>query len=283
MAHGRHSYVEFYPSDWIAGTARMTPMQELVYFRVCLYNWDKAALCPASELPLMLGQIEGWEGIVKALIAAGKLAGTPDGSVASPRAMDAAVKASAAWEKKSRGGKTGAAKTNSKRDTRDTPDATPAGIPAGSPDRVDGASPPATPSQNQNQNQLRAADDAREEPDPLEIPRSLIRTDLAQAQDAVLDALGCRSDPRWFGDAGRVQAWLGGGAELDLDILPTIKRLMAKRNGDPPRSLKYFDQAIADAVKTRNQPLPEGKAHAASPESRNGFVAYALDRARGTG
>ena len=49
MSAGRHSYVPFYASDWIAGTARMTPMQELIYFRVCCYIWDKAEPVPDGE------------------------------------------------------------------------------------------------------------------------------------------------------------------------------------------------------------------------------------------
>lgn len=75
----------------------------------------------------------------------------------------------------------------------------------------------------------------------------------------VLEAIGVRNDPNWHGDGLRVTAWINDGADLDLDILPTIKRVMAKRNGQgPPRSLKYFDQAIADAKATRLAPLPNG-------------------------
>lgn len=75
----------------------------------------------------------------------------------------------------------------------------------------------------------------------------------------VLDAMGVRNDPNWHGDGGRVRAWINDGADLELDILPTIKRIMEKRNGqEPPRSLKYFDQAIADAKATRLNPLPPG-------------------------
>lgn len=75
----------------------------------------------------------------------------------------------------------------------------------------------------------------------------------------VLEAMGVRNDPNWHGDGGRVRAWLNDGADLELDILPTIERIMAKRNGQgPPRSLKYFDQAIADAKASRLNPLPPG-------------------------
>lgn len=91
----------------------------------------------------------------------------------------------------------------------------------------------------------------------------------------VLEAMGVRNDPNWHGDGLRVTAWINDGANLDLDILPTIKRVMAKRNGQgPPRSLKYFDQAIADAKASRLNPLPAGNAQAnghSPPKRRDGF------------
>ena len=90
MAEGRHSFVAFYPSDWLGGTARMTRIQRSVYFDICCYNWDKAGECPPSDLALMLGDLDGWEKIVDLLVAAGKLYRTPDGSVGNPRAIQEA-------------------------------------------------------------------------------------------------------------------------------------------------------------------------------------------------
>ena len=81
MAQGRHSYVPFYTSDWLAGTARMTRLHKSVYFDVCAYIWDTARPCPASELPLMLGDLPGWERYVDDLVSAGKLVRSPDGSL----------------------------------------------------------------------------------------------------------------------------------------------------------------------------------------------------------
>ncbi|MGD9884598.1 MAG: hypothetical protein AB7U95_31300 [Reyranella sp.] len=77
---------------------------------------------------------------------------------------------------------------------------------------------------------------------------------------AVLAALGVADDPRWLGNYGRVESWLAQGADPELDILPTIRRLMARRPNDPPRSLRYFDQAISDAVEARRQGLPPPQA-----------------------
>lgn len=78
----------------------------------------------------------------------------------------------------------------------------------------------------------------------------------------VLELMGVLNDPRWIGCAVRVDAWLASGADPEADIYPVITRLMAKRRDEPPRSLRYFDQAIADAVRNRTTPLPHGDRHA---------------------
>lgn len=109
MSHDRHSYIPFYPSDWIAGTARMTAMQELVYFRVCCHIWDKAAPVPENELPLLLGNIENWQDTLAQLVSAGKLNSTPNG-YANGRAMAVAEKARETWQAKVDAGKAGADK-----------------------------------------------------------------------------------------------------------------------------------------------------------------------------
>lgn len=72
---------------------------------------------------------------------------------------------------------------------------------------------------------------------------------------------GLDKDPRWFGDYSRVAEWLQAGWDAELDIYPTVRKLMGKRS-DPPRSLKYFEQAIADAYASRMKPIPEGKSNA---------------------
>ena len=72
----------------------------------------------------------------------------------------------------------------------------------------------------------------------------------------VLRLMGVSDDPRWLGNFSRVEAWLRSGADPEADIFPTITRLMASKQGNPPRSLRYFDAAISDAVRDRTNPLP---------------------------
>ena len=137
MSHNRHSWVPFYPSDWIAGTARMNRMQKAVYFDICCYNWDKAEAVPESELTLMFGDIDGWQEILDQLIAANKLDRTPNG-IANGRAIAEAKASYETWTKKVEGGRAGAKKrwsakrkpkkTNDKSDDR-TPNGMGIGVP----------------------------------------------------------------------------------------------------------------------------------------------------------
>jgi uncharacterized protein YdaU (DUF1376 family) len=54
-----------------------------------------------------------------------------------------------------------------------------------------------------------------------------------------------------------VYKWLDAGADKEM-ILETMKVLIARKGGEPPNALKYFDQAIADAIAAKNNPLPKG-------------------------
>lgn len=105
MSVGRHSYVAFYPSDWSAGTARLTRLVKSVYHDICLYNWDKNRAAPKGEIKLMLSDLSNGQEILEALVDAGTLHRNDDGSVFSPRALAEAEKAFQLWAKKSAGGK----------------------------------------------------------------------------------------------------------------------------------------------------------------------------------
>lgn len=115
----RHSYVQFYPSDWLAGTARMPRLVKSVYFDICLYNWDKAEAVPESEVMLMLADLEvQGDAIVDALVKSKKLVRDNEGSVYCQRAIDEAERALGLWTAKSKGGKN---KPESKENDRQKP------------------------------------------------------------------------------------------------------------------------------------------------------------------
>lgn len=141
MASARHSYVRFFPSDWMAGTARMARLHKSVYFDICVYNWDMNAPVPPGELALMLADIPEWAAIVDALLAAGKLVRCEDGCVANPRAMAEARHSFEVWKRKSEGGQKGAEKRWGD------------GIPNGSANSTPNGMGMGMLMQNQNQNQ----------------------------------------------------------------------------------------------------------------------------------
>ena len=82
------------------------------------------------------------------------------------------------------------------------------------------------------------------------------------ARNRILEITHWDENPNWGGNWGRLNTWLEAGWDLELDILPVIKHIvsrMVKTNRAIPNSLKYFDQAIADAYASRISPTPKGE------------------------
>jgi len=84
-----------------------------------------------------------------------------------------------------------------------------------------------------------------------------VRARLRVVGERVMEIMGVRDDPRWFGDCSMVEVWLKCGFDPELDIYPTVEKLMAQRSQGPPSSLKYFDRAIAQTYADRNRSIPE--------------------------
>ncbi|WP_238537712.1 hypothetical protein [Zavarzinella formosa] len=76
-----------------------------------------------------------------------------------------------------------------------------------------------------------------------------------------------------------IHQWLDGGADIDLDIIPEIKRLHEK--GIQPRGWGLFTQDIANAKLRRNTPLPKGELKNDRPATKHGNFA-AQDYRAGT-
>lgn len=160
MANDRHSYIEFYPSDWTAGTSYMPPTVEWLYLQVCLYNWDKREPMPASQSAMRFSRSPSWEADLTMLIDAGKVVRTQGGGLFVERAMVSANKAYDLWERKSRGGRKRHAIENAEQfnEGGSTPDKT-AGKSAGKSGSESLAS-------NQNQNQNQTPLNGESPPDP---------------------------------------------------------------------------------------------------------------------
>lgn len=139
MANERHSYVEFYPSDWTGGTAYMPPLVEWLYLQVCIYNWDKREPLPKAQAQLRFSRSPSWQEDLELLLESGKVVRTNNGGLFVARAIAAANKSFGLWERKSRGG----------RNRQEQKNAGDAPVNGSSPD----STPPSTPASNQNQNQ----------------------------------------------------------------------------------------------------------------------------------
>ena len=75
--------------------------------------------------------------------------------------------------------------------------------------------------------------------------------------ERLLQAIGAVSDdPKWIGQYHWLIQWMMRGYDFDLDILPTVSRLhlAANQRGKAISSMKYFNQAIAEAQAERLAP-----------------------------
>jgi uncharacterized protein YdaU (DUF1376 family) len=79
---------------------------------------------------------------------------------------------------------------------------------------------------------------------------------------------GCSLFPQLVTQASSViHQWIEGGADIDLDIIPEIKRLHEK--GIQPRGWGLFTQDIANAKLRRETPLPKGEPKNARPTTKH--------------
>lgn len=88
------------------------------------------------------------------------------------------------------------------------------------------------------------------------------RSAMDVLQQALDEAVGEAFCPVSFGrmDLSRPFLWITNGCDLQLDILPTIRRLSAGKTGSI-KTWKFFEGAVADAKTARLAPMAEGRAH----------------------
>lgn len=113
----RHSYVHFYPENWLAGVAGLPRIVWSVYFEVCLYNWGKVKAMPEALLKLTLSDMDPQQGqaIVQMLLDSEKILQDEAGAFYSVRAMEEAERAFKVWAAKVEGGR------KNKKDTGTSP------------------------------------------------------------------------------------------------------------------------------------------------------------------
>jgi len=130
MSTAKHSYIKFYLTDWIAGTARLTRLQRSVYFEICLYNWDKGSPMPKAEQQLAFADLpETGKAIIETLLQLGKINRTKGGSLYNDRAVIEERSSRDRWEIAHSSGKKGAEKRWGNKDLDSHPNGVPNGVP----------------------------------------------------------------------------------------------------------------------------------------------------------
>ena len=96
--------------------------------------------------------------------------------------------------------------------------------------------------------------EARGQKENNSVPQNLVSAPAATKNSSfsrICEALGgFEAVRRWTNLQAISAIWLGD-ADLDADILPTIRDVLAKRNGELPGSAAYFTSAIRDAKTKR--------------------------------
>ena len=91
---------------------------------------------------------------------------------------------------------------------------------------------------------------------PADPPQAAAKPDARiEIGERVLAAAGI--DPNgWMEGFGHVSAWLAAGYDLERDVLPTVAAVASRAAYKPPKTLKYFAEAIAEAWQRRQLEIP---------------------------
>lgn len=104
----------------------------------------------------------------------------------------------------------------------------------------------------------RAESDTDTESDPAAAQQSRGRTSALDALDAALRGaagLGPSEGAGGLYDLSPIRRLLDAGIDLELDVLPVIRRKMASRSGRAVQTWAYFEAAILEAHAERTRPV----------------------------
>lgn len=239
--------IDFYPQDWIAKTGDLTPEECGVYIQIIamIYAHQGPIFYDAETLSRKLKScsVRLLKSIVQRLIDKHKIT-LRDGKIGQGRAEYELNSKRTHLELSANGGRTkaeNARQINKNKDLASTETPIP----------VASSTATATPI---------AKEDV--------VAKSGEGISIYMLGEQIAEVVGWKDDPRWMGNYSRLLIWIDHGWDFDLDILPTIKKIMAKKTGSRPSSLNYFEKAIADAVETRLRPLPTGQSQRPQREEK---------------
>lgn len=85
----------------------------------------------------------------------------------------------------------------------------------------------------------------------------ITRSPMRIVGERVIEIMRAEDDPNWRGNYSLAEVWLKRGFDPELDIYPTVERLVAQNQGAPISTLKYFDRAITQAHADRTRTIQE--------------------------
>ena len=235
-------WFKFYPSDWLAGTRGLTAAETGIYITLVatMYERGEPLAEDVGRLARMCGSSpSSFKKSLELLIDNRKIERVPGGlwnnrvgreiEKRSEKSEVARQSANRRWgstdekgEQKQQTANANADKTQCERDASQKPD---------------------TRYQNTTVT-------AREELDLLE-------SKLCEAAGPALNRTSTG-----LADLSRPLAWINAGSDMDLDILPAIRRVCQAKPPNSVNGWKYFEGAVMDAKASRTAPVPEGKARA---------------------
>jgi uncharacterized protein YdaU (DUF1376 family) len=246
---------QFYPKDWLSSpkVQLMSPAQEGAYVRLLAYCWDSGDCSlpdDDDELAVLSRLGEGWfnggSTVVRKCFIPHP---TKAGYLSNQRLLEEAQKQTA-WQKKSSdGGKKSAAKRAENKEK----------LKGGSAVVQPNANPPLQPNANSSSSSASSSAERIEDDDSG-------AGEISPFQ-RVYD-FGCSLYPQLATqNTSPIRQWINGGADIELDIIPEIKRLHGK--GVQPRGWGLFTQDIANAKERRGKPLPKGEPRNARPATKH--------------
>lgn len=157
----------------------------------------------------------------------------------------------------SKAGKASAEKRASIRNALSTPVQTPDGATV----ETDAPTPVRTDAEVQDKTEDKTGQESKKDDDAARAKVGMLarrdEADVAERETFGKVYAALESILNWANpfDGSRIHAWLKAGADPELDVYPTVKRLMAAAGDKRISSLRYFDNAIAEAVKARTSGL----------------------------
>lgn len=273
-------FVRFYPSDWRSGCLGLTFEQEGLYIRICAYIYETGRRLPLDNsvaAKFMGAHTNAYRKIIGQLAELGKVTRYDDGwSVErAEHELAAAVgtRIGTDPEKPSERSVDQGSDGETCQDTLgDTPHNTPIvtpldtmGVFAKNDNEIN--APSLEPIAN-SQKPL----EKKETTPPVAVSREVAKWELIS--QACMTAIGAAADPNAIGliAVGEPQAWIADGADLELDVLPAIRKLAAQQiaRGGTINGWNYFARAVAQHKANRLAGLPVAAAELAKPRMKVG-------------